>query len=294
MKLTKKLRHFVKNLVSRRNLLSYELYGRKPWSRGYFEYKWKLIKRALNDDAIAAAFNNTHSLPDNYGYGVDERVVEYPWVIANLPDGSASMLDAGSAFNFETILTHPKLKNKKITIVNLNPEANCFWRRGVSYLFEDIRKLPFADNSFDIIVCISTLEHIGMDNTEIYTADSRYKENKVEDYLIAATELKRVLKPGGNLFITVPFGKYQNLGFFQQFNSGMLDKVVKIFQGQAGVYFYKYLSSGWQLSSQEDCNTAEYIGKKGKDSSVAGAIAVACINLIKLEPTRLSHEAQKY
>ncbi len=281
IKLTKKIHHFVKNIVSRRNLLSYKLFGRKPWSRGYFEYKWKLIKQALNDDAITSAFNNARLLPDNYGYGVDERIVEYPWVIANLPGRSVSMLDAGSALNFETILAHPKLKNKKITIVNLNPEANCFWRRGVSYLFEDIRKLPFADNSFDVIVCISTLEHVGMDNTEVYTSDSRYKENKVEDYLVAATELKRVLKPGGNLFITVPFGKYQNLGFFQQFNSDMLDKVIKVFQGQAGVHFYKHVSSGWQLSSQEDCNTAEYIGKKGKDNSIAGAIAIACINLIK-------------
>lgn len=266
-------------------MLSYELYGRKPWSRGYFEYKWKIIGQALDDNNIIAAFNNAGFLPDNYGYGVDERVVEYPWVIANMPSGSASILDAGSAFNFETILTHPKLENKKITIVNLSPESNCFWRRGVSYLFEDIRKLPFADNSFDIIVCVSTLEHIGMDNTEVYTADSRYKENKVEDYLVAVTELKRVLKPGGNLFITVPFGKYQNLGFFQQFNSDMFDKVVKIFNGQADARFYKHISSGWQLSSQEGCNTAEYIGKKGENSSVAGAIAIACINLIKLEPT---------
>ncbi len=49
----------------------------------------------------------------------------------------------------------------------------------------DVTKLPFADGSFDIVVCSEVLEHI-------------------EDNRTAVRELVRVLKPGGDLVVTVP------------------------------------------------------------------------------------------
>jgi len=49
----------------------------------------------------------------------------------------------------------------------------------------DVTKLPFADRSFDIVVCSEVLEHIG-------------------DNRAAVGELVRVLKPGGDLVVTVP------------------------------------------------------------------------------------------
>ncbi|MFC1921641.1 class I SAM-dependent methyltransferase [Chloroflexota bacterium] len=51
----------------------------------------------------------------------------------------------------------------------------------------DVRKLPFTDESFDKAISIATYHHI---------------EGKNEQ-LTALTELKRVLKPGGEAFITV-------------------------------------------------------------------------------------------
>lgn len=48
-----------------------------------------------------------------------------------------------------------------------------------------IEKLPFADGVFDVVVCSEVLEH-------------------VKDAMLAATELIRVLKTGGDLVVTVP------------------------------------------------------------------------------------------
>jgi len=49
----------------------------------------------------------------------------------------------------------------------------------------DVTKLPFADGSFDVVICSEVLEHI--------------KDNRT-----AVAELVRVLKPGGDLVVTVP------------------------------------------------------------------------------------------
>lgn len=55
------------------------------------------------------------------------------------------------------------------------------------YITCDIRQLPFADTSFELIISDSTLDHFG-NKREIVTALS---------------ELKRILKPGGTLIITM-------------------------------------------------------------------------------------------
>lgn len=63
----------------------------------------------------------------------------------------------------------------------------------------DICSLPFADNSIESLSCMHTVEHIGL---------GRYGEKIDPDGDIKAiNELKRVLRPGGNLLFVVPIGK---------------------------------------------------------------------------------------
>lgn len=276
-----------KKIISDRLKVAYfKLNGCRPWSRGYFTFKFKYIEKAINDKELMERFKDSRSLPEKYGYALDERVVEYPWVLSRISASEdGNFLDAGSALNIKEILESPVLKNKKITIANLNPETNCFWQNNISYVFADIRELPFKESCFNYITCISTLEHIGMDNS-IYIEDQKYKEEKVFDFEKAILELKRVLKPGGKLLITVPFGKYQNFGRFQQFDTKLVDRVLEIFQSsEKYVSYYKYTKDGWNISDKILCKNSEYFDvykKKRFDSDhAAGIRAVACIELIK-------------
>lgn len=269
--------------------------GRKPFSKGYGTFKFRYIKNMLDNQEIVKKFKNFESLPKKYGFALDERVVEYPWVLLKISELKAgNLLDAGSSLNFQEILDYKNLENKKITILNLNPEPDCFLQKGVSYIFGDIRSTPFKEGYFDCITCISTLEHIGMDNNVLYIKDAKYKEEGVFDFEKAVLELKRVLKNEGKILITVPFGRYKNFGWFQQFDSKMVARVVEVFQPKNyQIFYYKYTKGGWNISDEKSCKDCEYFdvratkyfdkkSSSGFDEDFAAASrAVACLELIK-------------
>jgi len=151
--------------VKRKRLASYLKSDRRPWREGYDEYREQRLIEVVNDDAMLAAFAENRPLPQGYGYRLDARIIEIPWVLSRMREGGNRFLDAGSALNYEFVLTSPSLKDKQATIVTLAPEGQAFWQLGVSYVFGDLRDLDFRDERFDSIACISTIEHIGMDNT---------------------------------------------------------------------------------------------------------------------------------
>ena len=57
-----------------------------------------------------------------------------------------------------------------------------------NFVHGDATQMPFEDNSFDVVMCFSTIDHIP-------TAEGREK---------AIAEMARVCKPGGHVIITVP------------------------------------------------------------------------------------------
>jgi SAM-dependent methyltransferase len=256
--------------------------GRKPWSRGYSLSKFDFVKTVLSDNSLIAKFRYLDVLPNGYGYGYDERVVEYPWVFSRLCDGKSRLLDAGSALNFLEIIESPKLFGKDITIFTLAPEDKAFWEKGISYHYGDLRRLPFRDGWFDEIVSISTLEHVGMDN-RIYTRQNSSEHIALEAKQ-AAKELIRVLRVGGKFLASVGFGRHQ---LIEWDGTPFAEDVLEVFSSCASVStsFYKYTENGWNISSEEDCRGVEYFNVHTAQSfapdSAAAARAVVLIEVVK-------------
>jgi SAM-dependent methyltransferase len=95
-----------------------------------------------------------------------------------------NVLDLGSATGGNTL--HISSMGHRVTSVEFSSIGVTIQRnKGIVAVQADARNLPFTESSFDLIVCLDVLEHI------------------VEDHL-AASEIFRVLKPGGKFLISVP------------------------------------------------------------------------------------------
>lgn len=74
----------------------------------------------------------------------------------------------------------------------------------IKFIKGDMTKLPFRKQSFDLVLCISALEHLDMKNGYIKT----YKKSEYQKRAIRAIkEMKRVTKKGGLLYLTTDFYK---------------------------------------------------------------------------------------
>ncbi|MCJ7667744.1 MAG: methyltransferase domain-containing protein [Anaerolineae bacterium] len=81
------------------------------------------------------------------------------------------------------------------------------WDKGLaSVVIQDARALALGDDLFDYVLCISTIEHI-LANGDIE----------------AVKEFARVLRPGGRLILSVPYGQTYKEGRWHQFFSRTYD-----------------------------------------------------------------------
>ena len=200
----------------------------------------------------------------------DERVVEVPWVLSGLlPTGR--VLEIGYAFA-ETAYLGALLRSG-IELVG----ADLATREvgGLEAVEADVRALPFPDRSFDQVLLVSTLEHVGADNA-VYGLEG---EQDPEARLLALRELRRVLRGDGSLLVTVPLGEAGDYGWFRQEDVRGWNRLY----ARAGFFVseqeaYELTDDGWRAAPDFDPEGVLY-GTKGPAAS-----AVLCA---ELRPGRL-------
>jgi SAM-dependent methyltransferase len=273
----------LKSTVDAVALPLYRVRGRRPWSVGYHTTKRRAIEAAIDQRAVMQG----KDLPKGFGVALDERVVEYSWVVGHLLDSqkaSARILDAGSILNHDFILSRPPFKGSDLTIMTLAPEKRCQWYDGFSYVFGDLRNTFFKDATFDTVICISTIEHVGLDNTLLYTSDLERAESDEKGFIAAAREFKRILKPRGTCYISVPYGARFNFGWYQVFDVSMLEQLLSAFEPSAySIEYFGYSKHGWQRAEADDVKDAVafdlHSGRGRGDDLAASSRAIACLRL---------------
>ena len=252
-----------------------------PWEEHYVQSHQDFVAEVLDSPELIALFERGETLPKCYGIGLDERVIEYPWTFAQPLKGRA--LDAGSSLNHAHVLDRFRPRLGELQIVTLAPEDKSFPELGVSYVYADLRDLPFRDDYFNTIVSISTVDHIGMDNSQ-FGVEERMSDDPQGEARMAVAELSRVIAPGGVMILTVPYGRRENFGHTRQLDRTELDELIETAgPSDVSVMVYRYGEQGWQLSSLEEAADArfhDYLGNAGPTEDLAAAArGVACLKL---------------
>ena len=180
-----------------------------------------------------------------------DRYIEYPFAIRNLPAAPAKILDVGSASTFFPLLlasfgyqTHA-VDIRKYSILNRLSYENFTFHQG------NIIKTSFPDNHFDAITAISTIEHIGFSgrygNIEDLSADKK-----------ALAEMKRILRPGGLLILTIPFGMAKVLRPFSKiYDAAIIKELIEGLLVEKEEYYLQDSRDDWYACSKEEAGLIE-------------------------------------
>jgi hypothetical protein len=186
----------------------------------------------------------------------DERAIEIPWCLARY-SGEQRVLDVGSANAIPTYLEGLReLAAPGLVTVDLAQPAD---------VIADVRRLPFEDASFDLAYCISTLEHVGRDNS-VYEVESAHDERGDE---AALRELRRVAR---RVIVSVPVGAAEDHGW--QLVRPPLEWIA-IFERSGFVVYedelYAHTEDGWRTATLAEAESARY----GSPGPGAGAVLLA-------------------
>jgi SAM-dependent methyltransferase len=259
--------------------------GRVAGRHGYVAAKWVAIERALANPSDEAYGSDDP--------GIDERIVEYPWALARmraLHTPGARILDAGSVLNHPLLLEHCRVARlTPISIVTLRYEGHAQVSDDVRYEFADLRSLPYRDEWFSLVVSLSTLEHVGMDNSGYGDAASASAQPNLE-LRRALDELARVTTSDGRALISVPFGKRAHRGWLRVLDEAELGVLSQPPNWRLErTRCFRAGADGWRECSLRDAEDAGYNEQFDPRARVvtapgwvAAAEAVALVELVKV------------
>lgn len=129
-----------------------------------FAYRGRNIKEVMHfkskvhgytPEEYALFYNNLNTISRNRATDMNQACMDY--ILGKIDPSSENLIDIGCGSGY--FLNKIALKNPKISLSGFDikePTGDETFK----YFHGNIEKLPFEDNSFDVVVCCHTIEHL--------------------------------------------------------------------------------------------------------------------------------------
>jgi len=223
-------------------------FGRDPDPGGLVTHSRLLASGASRVDVMASMLRSPEFLH------VNERSVEVPWCLARIRD-ARKVLDVGcSESTYLQFLGHLELHG----IDTRDPLVGV--PRNFHFIKGDVTQNVLPREFFDLVICISTLEHIGL---EAYGMKPFADGDR-----LALNAMLSSLRENGRMLVTAPFGRKATHGWFRVYSEHVwrqLTKGLKITEEE----FFKWNGkiyepcSIWMLADIDYIQPESPLGKAG-------------------------------
>ena len=184
---------------------------------------------------------------------VGSRIVEIPFLYQNIDfENTHRILDLGCVGSKISL----ELASMGLKVVGVDYRPYPLIHKNLEFIQGNFFDLELPLESFDCAIAVSTLEHIGLPAYNIKPFENGDQK--------AIKRFYQLLKVGGKLILTVPFGKNEVDQFERNYNLNSLKKLLRNFK-ISKIQIYEKSKEGWELS----------------DISLSTFEKVACIVCIK-------------
>jgi|SRR5437660_2043986 len=269
--------------------------GRGPRAKGsnsqlyreVADFFWGRPRPGENPKVAAFMFRamvGLRNLLNMIGVKSGERTVEYNWLLENLRHAKSPesvhlstltqatdrrrLLDVGCGYSRLDCVLH--FLGYETYAIDVN-EPRYVFAEIQRFKKADITERPFPENFFDVIIAISTLEHLGI---------GAFEDPLIEDGdLLAMKQMHDMLRVNGEVLLTGPFSPRPLLTWHRFYDPSRLDLLKRGFKVVKETY---YVNRGrrWSAVSLDEAST--YVESRGPFLFAAGGPnALFCIKLRK-------------
>jgi SAM-dependent methyltransferase len=175
----------------------------------------------------------------------NERAVEIPIILRMIGANDGEILEVGNVLSHYSEIRH-QIVDK--------------YEKAAGVVNEDVTEIQ-TSKQYDLIISISTLEHVGWDEN----AGNQKIVNDSEKILRALEKLRELLKPKGKIVVTVPIGYNPHLDKLLRTGKLEFDKVYAMKRALKG--------SRWIETEPETIKTAKF----NRQVPTANAILIGII-----------------
>jgi hypothetical protein len=173
-----------------------------------------------------------------------DRDIEWSWVAAHVPSGSGEALDFGNGGSHLGLIAAQRGFN--VTAVDLERVEWPYLHPGLRFIKGDLLKLPLSQKHFDLVINCSTVEHVGL------TGRYGVIESRPDGDLEAMARLKKLMKAGGVMLLTIPVGRDAVFASLcRVYGAQRLPRLLEGYKVEKEAFWVKDGQNRWVLCDQE-------------------------------------------